>query len=494
MRLLNLYKAILESLGVYADELGLLTRRQLDGQAEPVNVSVDSRAKRLILPHPELLRKGIPDELVTFHPMSEVSNRGESEVFRKLKLLVNLRLTTALVAIMEDLAELAADRERHATLSPKLLPMLEIVSNADQKFVSNLHSVINAALAGGKNRLLSIYMNRGGKYMGERRARVAIVAFPILEELLNEDRKVFGVQLRAKDVTQLKDLFEWILPKCSEVGSYNAYSDSLDAPYFEALMNAYVKVAKPLNAAIKIAGKHIENGSSLRIDTSWSDEIRELETMRHEIPPLEGNKGISLSGRGDEPTPAADGLQSLSSRVSVPEPAVQSTIPVQVHSVAPVQVVDAPKSSFNTDITSNDLRAQLSKRLIDPMSSGNHIVSAQPTGPVMSSAGPGHGGSRLSDVMKHTAPSVAPPPMHHVGPMSMPVQMAPNGYHQPVQYAQPVGHYPQNGYHQPVQMMPNGHYQPSPQPSVNIFAQIDRYGQQQMMNRPAGNNWGNSWQ
>ncbi len=479
MRLLNLYKAILESLYVYADELGLLTRKQLDGQSEPVNVSVEGRSKRLILPHPELLRKGLPDELVAFHPLSEVSNRGESEVFRKLKLLVNLRITTTLFAVMEDLAELAADRERHASLSPKLLPMLEIIPQADRKFVDNLHNVINAALSGGKNRLLSIYMNRGGKYMGERRARVAIVAFPILEELNNEDRKVFGVQLRAKDVTQLKALFEWVLPGCDEAGRYNAYSDSLDAPYFEALMNAYVKAAQPLNAAIKMAGKHIENGSALRIDTSWSTEIPDLEAMRHEIPPLEGNKGISLSGRTEEPAAPTNGLQALSARVGTAEPAVQPTAPASVTYAAPVPVREEVGSSINTDLTSQALRSRTSQQLINPAMMGQPIVSAQPTGPVMSAAGPGRGGSRLSDVMKHSAPTAMPAPMPNMGPMHMPVQnVPPMGYHT-------------TGYQQPVPMAPNGYYPPPPQ--TNLFAQIDRLGQQQMAGRPAGNNWGNGW-
>ena len=387
MRLLTLYEKILESLHVYADDVGLLTRRQLDGQSDQILVDVEGRSRRLVLPRPELLRKGLPDELVAFHPLAEINNRGESEVFRKLKLLVNLRLTMTMLALMEDLTELAADKKRHSSLPPKLLPLLEAMPHADQKLVDNLGQLLSAALAGGKNRLLSIYLNRGGKYMGQARARLAVVSFPILEELDNPERKVYGVQLRAKDIPQIKALFEWLLPGSDTEGTYNAYSDSMDTPFFEALMQAYAKVASKLNHAQKIASKYLEDSGSLRIDLSWLSELDHLDSMRFEIPALDGNKGIPVKGTKADTseTVRPSPMQELQSRVSEPEPVSPRGMTSSVYHVDEdpyqPQLVEEPKSGIRTNLQTAD-EMRMSRDKIRPFTATAPEAAARtPNGP-----------------------------------------------------------------------------------------------------------------
>lgn len=343
LRLTTLYKSILESMDVRADEMGFLTVVSGD-HSDPIRVSVDGSAKRLVLPMDDYLRKGFPEELVAFHPLSEVSNRGESEVFRKLKLLAQRRLTLVLVEMLENLANLGADKEKHKALSPKLLALLETMPNADQKFVSNVADVIAASFLEGKNNLINIFMRRGGTCMGEKHARVAVVTFPIYEELLREDRKVFGVQLRVKDVAQLKALLEWILPGSDQADTYNAFSDSMDAPYFEALMLAYAKIAAKLNIVQKLAGKHLESGKALHIDLDWVNELKDIDQLRFDIPALEGNKGVQVNS-----SKTGNAAEALTSRIATAEASPVATVEKNTPAPAPIALTPAAVPAIQTN-------------------------------------------------------------------------------------------------------------------------------------------------
>lgn len=451
MRLLSLYKSILESLNVTADSLGLLTHTGIDGQTDPVRVMVNGANRRLTLPTPELLRAGIPDELVAFHPLSEISNRGESEVFRKLKALVSIRLTTAIMAVMDDLTVLAADKAKHSSLPPKLHKLLAAMPNVDEKLVDSLRTILGLSVQGGKNRLISIYMNRGGTYMGKKHARVAVVNFPILEELEDPDRKVFGVQLRKKDVPQIKALFDLVLPNSDIAGTFNAASDSMDAPYFESLMLAYGKVAGCLNDIIKIASKYIDDASSLKMDLQWLGELNDIDKMRFEIPALEGNKGNSPKG-ANEP----DEVEQSVTAMPVQTPAAQQ---------APAAVPHAPSlpaattSGLKEGFSSEQLRAN-----INAMQANSSVP--EPFRKLGPEAAPTYssGGRKFSDLAPPVQP-MAPAP----GMMGYPMQ----GY-QPNYGVQPMAAPVNYGYGQPVQ---------------DPFTQVNT-----MYNRPApvNNGWGNA--
>lgn len=467
MRLQNLYKQLLEALNVYADDLGLLSQRRYDGQVEQINVSVDGQSKRLVLPHPELLRKGLPDELVAFHPLSEISNRGESEVLRKLKILVNIRLTTILSTVLVELTMLAADKDRRKALPPKLLTLLEALPHADDKLVANVSNLINGALSGGKNRLINIYLSRGGKYMGEKHARVAVVSFPILAELDEPDRKVYGVQLRAKDVPQIKALFDLVLPNSDTVGTYNACSDSMDAPNFEALMLGFVKVARQLNSIVKLASKYLEDAKQLTTDLEWVPELDSIEKMRFEIPALEGNKGIGVnSGKGDpEPEPTHNhrsSLDHLSSRASAAEPIRTTGAPTgEPKLVVRREIEEAPTSSIRNDFTVEDLRRINAPALAAPIVAGAPAVETPPT----------PGLRKMSEVMGQ--------PVNPVGtPMVLGAYGAPVGYGAPPAYvAAPA--YGGGGYGYNARPA-------APSPFAIINAQAAQ------MHQPVNGGWGNS--
>lgn len=442
MRLLSLYKSILESLNVQADTLGLLTHRSFDGQTEPVSVTVDGKSRRLVLPSPDMLSSGLSQEVVAFHPLSEVSNRGESEVFKRLKTMVSLRLTMTLMVLLEDLTELAANKSAHASLPPKLHGLLEAMPNADQKLLDSVQAILAAAVQGGKNRLINLYMKRGGTHQGRNWSRLAVVSFPILEELDNPDRKVFGVQLRVKDVPQIKALFDLVLPNSDVAGTYNAASDSMDAPYFEALMLAYAKLGAALNSIIKIAGKHIEDGNELKMDLKWVNELADIAEMRFEIPALDGNKGISLKSSSQEPEVEAVSASAHQSHVTAPvQEQVQETFKIK-NSTLSGALPDEQTDSIKAGFSSEQLRANMAAMSHRSPAQETFQKLGQPVQPPQYESS----GKRFSDIVG-SQPAAPMYPGYPAPGHAAPVYPAPG--------------YPAPGYGQAPVAAP-GYYQPAP--------------------------------
>lgn len=290
--LLKLYQAILESLDVVADKDGLLTYRHGD-----IDMPYTVDGKRLVLPTPQLLKLGLGDNLVAFHPLSESSVRGESPVLRRLKSAINFRLSQVTAELLQSLVEVAVDSGRHSKISPKAAKFLVLVPDVDDKTAHAMEKVL-AKTSPDQNRLVSVYLKRGGKLNGQKFARTAMVAFPFFEEFADEQPEIFGTKIRKKDMVAIKALFEYIFPDPDLLETYSAGSNALTAPFFDALMHAYERVATQLNSIVTVHRKELDDHKSLLIDTSWSDLLADLADFRDVIPPLPGNEGDLIDGGG----------------------------------------------------------------------------------------------------------------------------------------------------------------------------------------------------
>lgn len=307
MDLISLYKAILASLNITASPEGLLTLQMEDNEF-PATID----GKRLVLPTRDVLRAGNWDNLMAFHPLSENPLRGESQVIDMLRRAAGLRCSLVLTDLMQEFAYLGRDTGRHKTIPPKAADVLSAVQGVDEKFVATLVKILERQEPAGANRLMSIYLKRGGTYRGEKAARVAVVDFPILDQI-EEEEEIFGVKLRKKDYEILKSLFLYILPDSDDRETYSAPSTSMTAPYFDALMRGFVKVADQLNAVVRthwdMLKTRFDNPESLLIDTSWIVHFNDLSEFDGQIPALDGNQGAIKSGEEEQaqlaPTPAS---------------------------------------------------------------------------------------------------------------------------------------------------------------------------------------------
>lgn len=138
--------------------------------------------------------------------------------------------------------------------------------------------------------------------------RSAKFKFPVLEQLLNDDKEILGLKYPSKKARQtLIDLFEFVLGDDEKRASYDFGSKNMIAPYFHALMSGFAAIAKHFNDIAKrhkkLLGKAIDNDGQpldhwayeeLTTDLSWLDGMDDLNSMRKLVPPQAGNEGVII--------------------------------------------------------------------------------------------------------------------------------------------------------------------------------------------------------
>lgn len=347
MDIQQLYKAIAEALGLVSDDEGLLS---FVGEDELIPAMVGG--ERLALPTAERLRSGDWHGVMAFHPLSEHVLRGESPVLKKIRAGINLRLAIVLRSLMSQFTELGADTSRHAKLSPKASELLSAIKDVDDKSVAAMEKIIEVTREGGPQKVVSIYLKRGGVLKDQKYSRVAVVSFPILEAFNEGDgTHILGVKVRRKDHAAFQALFEYILPGSEDLETYSAGSKSADAPYFDALMHAFYNVAKRLNEVVRIHKKQLDNADELTTDVSWIESFADLSVYRDVIPPLNGNMG-------DNGIEESTGAEVKALPASKP---IAAAAPVAIKPAAPAEPVkvgapaNAPKSAFNLNLHAKDI-------------------------------------------------------------------------------------------------------------------------------------------
>jgi len=459
--LLNFYRGILKSLFLGVTDDGLIYM-DLDGTKLPVGIGSNSN---LILPTPRVLKEANWNEYVAFHPLCENVYRGESVVLKKLKYLINLRLTSVISRLLMELAELAVDEDSAEKLTPQQKELFTCLPKADKKTVAKFSKVLNASTTTGHNRLVNIYVKRGGKYKGEEYSQVAVTTFPVREYFDNEENAIFDVKLGNKrDMAGFKALFDYIVPLESEE-QYNHGSRSFVAPRFDALMNAYLKVAKQLNSVTWLFRKHLENYNELMINHEWESHLSELAVYRDLIPTLEGNDGeiVQAPAEPDKPTlvpqfntvqdvqRAATAIPQYQQPVMAPPPlyppqgyAVPQSLPVE----AELPLEENPGQGLSwANLMERKQRAAYTQ-------SGANRGMIYPTEPP-----PGFAGTPYNPNQVYNQPYVVPPgtyashPRNQPQPQYYPPQPQ---YYPPQQYQQPYYPPQQPGYIQPQQYGPPG--------------------------------------
>jgi hypothetical protein len=435
MDIVKLYRAIMQSLNLVIDHEGLVSL-EVGGETFPAVVG----NKRLVLPTPEVLRAGNWNGHIAFHPMSENAMRTESVVLKKLRDYINLRLSHVLAILLDTFTEISSNTAAHAKLSPKLSEMLSAMPDADEKTYQTLEKIFDAIRIDGKNKLISVYLKRGGKIGPDKYARVAVVAFPFMDEFDGENGTVFGIKCRKKDFEGFAKLFKYIMPGADKIETYSYGSNSLYAPYFDALIHAYANVAAQLNVRVKAFHKHLPDVETLQIDLDWVEDIEDIGRYRDLIPSLSGNDGDPMAGE----TAAA------------PAPVHQAYNGPTAPAPAPVPV--AEQSHNPTGFRSIDTSVY------------QHPIPTPTTEPARPS---GTGGVKWGDVVAHNRGAPQQPQPQY------PVQQTqyPNpGYGSPA----PQQQQPQivlNQYNQPCYLGPRGEMIPIPQqPQQQQQVPVDQWG------------------
>lgn len=301
-KLIDIYKHILTTMGLSIDEDGVIYHEFM-GEKQVLTIKAQDSGEELtlLMPSKKLLSKPLPEGAAVFHPLSEnVVRGGESEVLKKMRSIVEFQLTFYLSTLMQQIAYFAAGKG--PKLNGRQTAFLKPLVNADDKFCKFVDNIIAASELTGRNRLMKFFMARGVTLGGQGVTRAAIVKFPVMNAAANEtSEKVFGVKPpRKKDKQLLIELMQVILDGFGfDDEYYSRGSSSSSAPYWDALLKAYLAVSERINDVLKLFGKHLPDvlfvppmNSKFINSEEWENDLKDMHRQRDMIPPQPYNTGM----------------------------------------------------------------------------------------------------------------------------------------------------------------------------------------------------------
>ena len=293
----NVYLPVLNSLYLEADQETGKVQIAYDWD-DGVRVPVSIKEKTLHLPIDSAL-KGDNNDVIFFHPLAENVARGDSAVFKTLKIYATTAMTYAISNLAYGLMYLALRKDLHDGLNANQTKILQILPEVDEKTLKALVK-FNESIDLMDERLVSVFTRRAGVYKGETYNRVTYISFPMLCDLLDRKTPAKVKNMRKSDFDKLLAVFSYIVPNFNESKEQNAYSaksSSMYAPNFQSLMVAYINVmenVQKLFNTYKTAFKKVPELEPLNnfiFDLKTLHEVTDMDKYANLIPVLEGNEG-----------------------------------------------------------------------------------------------------------------------------------------------------------------------------------------------------------
>lgn len=291
-KLEKLYKDILHFAGFKVKDNGELLITMGDRE-----FPADIDGKLLRFPCKEALDSFDADKHVIFHPFREFVNRGESDVVRKLRRVINVRLNLATLSLIDGLMLILSNPAMHAKMNPQQRELLKTVNVVDEVLRGKFMSMAPVAFAAQPDCLFTnIYTKKAGQFKGERHARVGVVNFPILA-----DRPEAFAKLKPAEWEKIKEVMMFIFPDASGE-DFNNFSDHVDCPWVDCLLKTSALIAGRINELWEIYEKFIVDESNvIRFDMSWVEDFDNLADFKKEIAMIPSQRG----NEGERDTPAA---------------------------------------------------------------------------------------------------------------------------------------------------------------------------------------------
>lgn len=302
------YAKLLNAIGITEQSNGLLVQKLPKSPEKEVLVN----ELPLILPKQDNVRNPDPSTVI-FHPLSENLLLGESPVIQELRGLMMDYLHDLILSTVECMLQIAIDPNAVKELSPTQIEHLKCTADLDEKTLENWKAIMRKTDSRrSTNRVLTLYLKRGGQLNGKDYKRAAIVNFNLYQELVSGKFNVYDVKLRKKDCTIFAKVLETIIDDIAIQDKYSVGSDSLVAPYFDVLVRAYAGILKTINGPLWNFRKPIEQlkGSSLHTKDDFSEHFTDLLQYRDIIPPLpfnDGDRNEKRDGKLVQEQPAVNG-------------------------------------------------------------------------------------------------------------------------------------------------------------------------------------------
>lgn len=377
MELTQFYRHVIEYAGMTVSQDGYVSVL-IGEKANPVMVE----GCRLTEPSIEQLRSNDRSSKIFFHPLSESIFHPTSPVHDHLRKSLNIRCNTLFAVIGLELLNLAVSTDQHHKLDPRESGAHETISKlgtVTEKTVQTFSKIVLSAARDAQRTFCYFYINKGGRWKGDKYARVGVTSFDLYDELVKnagQDKvKILNVSISKKDIDVLINLYKCIFPDIADKEAYNLGVNNDTAPSFVAIMKTSLILMERYNDLIEMFGKHftVDVGSVIGgINLEWVEPINDdtiLPVLRRKVPPQKGNTGstyTTTSGIEDkdiqssQPKPV-EVEERRNDRVKEPPPKEEpkrQQVQSKPTQVAPAKVVETT-ASVGVD---NDARA-LSRRV-----------------------------------------------------------------------------------------------------------------------------------
>lgn len=262
--------------------------------------------KLLLMPTDKNLRRTDIDQTTIFHPLQELTNRGESDIVKALRHQLNVSINYTTLKLIPELIGLVANTAYHKEFSPEqrelLLEVPEVTSGLALRFVK---LVEDRYIQAPTRYFTNIYLKKAGKFQNQTHSRVGIVQFPFYEDLKDPGK------LKKGDVEVLEAVFSFLFPGSKDdPEAYNSFSDNREAPWLDCLLRTSANLTQRLNEVMLMYKPYLNlDVDNCLFNHDWMDGMDNIESYRGEV--------IRIP------------VQS-SSEVSPETPAVPAAKPVQV--------------------------------------------------------------------------------------------------------------------------------------------------------------------
>lgn len=208
----------------------------------------------LLLPTPAVIDRNNQGSVI-FHPLAEITQKGESDVHAAFRKAVNITLNSTLRTIILTLISAAKGKVKELEQIPHIhLGLLGLLKDADDKMYDNISRMFKKIPFEDVTRsLVNIYIKPQATIDGTNYRRGSIVTFPLYDDLVNKPEVLFGTHMRkTMDPQALRGLLEYIFPDIKTEGMYSSGSMSDYYPTLDAFLRSVYKVWVRVNSIIDV--------------------------------------------------------------------------------------------------------------------------------------------------------------------------------------------------------------------------------------------------
>ena len=300
-RLLNLYKAMLETAWATSDESGLVSQIEIEEKDEVGTKKLSPfilEGKRLVMPTQEQLKNSGLSNVMVFHPLNENPTKGEAPVLARLRRAMAVRINWTIFRLILDMLRLATSYKEHEKLNPEQSEVLSILKNArTETMVAFVTMAQNALIESYTDAFVKFYLRRGGNIRGKTYSRSCMVSFPFYNELKKGEKNCYKVDLPQNDRDVLIALMEFIFPNIKDEEGYSRGSDSDVAPFTQAMYFGAGSVIGDLNDCVERYRPFIRMADLVLIGANWGDEMNDLGSFIRDIRGVPQQLGSDGSSR-----------------------------------------------------------------------------------------------------------------------------------------------------------------------------------------------------